>query len=183
MKIGPARFNTYFWLILGAAVLAWGCHTGSSQKKAPKSGYRILRLHLEVNPDGTDKSSTITVGRQSTFQVNVEKVPFLDEQHLVRASVVEDELGGFAIRVQFNRQGTWLLEQYTVSHKGKRIAVFSELDTLRWLAAPLITRSLADGVFTFTPDATREEVDNLVLGLNGTVKKLRNRTTLNDELR
>jgi len=182
MKIGPARFNTYFWLILGLALIC-GCQTGSSQKKAPKSGYRILRLHLEVNPDGSDRSSTVTVGRQSSFPVNVEKVPFIDEHHLVRASVVEDELGGFAIRCQFNRQGTWLLEQYTVSHKGKRIAVFSELDTLRWLAAPLITKSLNDGVFTFTPDATREEVDKLVLGLNGTVKKLRNRTTLNDELR
>jgi len=182
MKIGPAGFNTYFCLFLGLALIC-GCKTGSSEKKAPKSGYRILRLHLEVNPDGTDRTSTVTVGRQSPFPVNVEKMPFIDEHHLVRASVVEDELGGFAIRLQFNRQGTWLLEQYTVSHKGKRIAVFSELDTLRWLAAPVITKSLDNGVFTFSPDATREEADKLVLGLTATIKKLRNRTTLNDELR
>jgi preprotein translocase subunit SecD len=182
MKFRLVRFNTYFCLILGVA-LGGGCQTSSSEKKAPKTGYRILRLHLEVNADGSDRNSAVTVGRQSPFQVNVEKEPFLDEQHLVRASVVDDDFGGFSLRVQFNRQGTWLLEQCTVANKGRRIAVFSELDKMRWLGAPLITKRLGDGVFTFTPDASREDAEKLVLGLNGTVKKLRNRTTLNDELR
>jgi len=178
MKIRPGRFNTYLCLLFGIA-LGWGCQT-SHTPKAPKKGYRLLRLHLEVNPDGTGNNSTVTIGRQSTFPVNVNKLPFVDENNLVNARLLEDNFGGFALEIRLNRQGSWLLEQYTVANKGRRIAVFAELDGFRWLAAPRITKGISDGVFSFTPDATREETEKLVLGLNDTVKKLRSRTTLND---
>jgi hypothetical protein len=36
----------------------------------------------------------------------------------------------------------------------------------RWLAAPLISHRMADGVLAFTPDLSRPEADQLVLGLN-----------------
>ena len=36
----------------------------------------------------------------------------------------------------------------------------------RWIAALLITRRIADGLLTFTPDASREEADAMVLGWN-----------------
>ncbi len=179
MTIQLTRFNLFLGLLLAGA-LGWGCQTDPNQKKAPKTGYNLLRLHLEVNPDGTDKSSPVTVGQLSPFPVNVQKVAFVDETHLARASVVDDDLGGFKMRIQFNRQGSWLLEQYTLSSKGKRLAVFAQLDTVRWLAAPIITKSVSDGVLTFTPDATREEAEKLAVGLNKTVKKLRGHNTFNE---
>lgn len=181
MKIRLVRFNINLLLLLGLAGGGWGCsHTGSNEKKAPKKGFDVLSLHLEVNADGSDRNGVVMVGRQTPFPVNVNKAAFIDTTHLGKASLVDDEVGGFKLRIQLNRQGTWLLEQYTVENKGRRIAVFAELEDFHWIAAPLIAKSISDGVFTFTPDATREEAEKLVLGLNKAIKKLRSRNTFNE---
>ena len=45
MKIRLARFNTYL-LLLFLGILALGCQSGKAEKKAPKKGYSLLRLHL-----------------------------------------------------------------------------------------------------------------------------------------
>ena len=180
MKIRPAPFKIYLLVFLGLAWGGWGCQTDSSQKKAPKKGFSALSLHIEINADGTDKNSTVMVGRQTPFPVNVNKAAFLETSHLARASLVDDGMGGFVFRIQFNRQGTWLLEQYTVQNKGRHIAVFAQLEDFRWIAAPLITKRISDGVFIFTPDASREDAEKLVLGLNKMIKKLRSRNTFND---
>jgi preprotein translocase subunit SecD len=181
MKIRLARFNIYYsmLLLLGLALGGWGCQTDNGQQKAPKKGFSLLRLHLEVNADGTDKNGTVMVGRHAPFPVNVNKLAFVEPTHLARASLVEDE-GGFKLRILLNRQGAWLLEQYTVANKGRRIAVFAELDDFCWIAAPVISKRISDGVFTFTPDATREEAENLVLGLTKMIKKERSRNNLNE---
>ncbi len=179
MKFRLVRFNIYLCLVL---ILGWagaGCQSDPAEKKAPKKGYSAISLHLEVNPDGTDKNSTVMVGRQTPFPVNVIKTGFLETVHLGRASVVEDE-GGYKLRLQFYQKGVWLLEQYTVSNKGRRIAVYAELEDFRWLAAPVITQKISDGVLTFTPDASREEAENLALGLNKAIKKIRSQYNLND---
>ena len=42
----------------------------------------------------------------------------------------------------------------------------------RWLAWPLITHRVADGVLSFTADMSRAEADRLVLGLNNVAKKM-----------
>jgi hypothetical protein len=41
----------------------------------------------------------------------------------------------------------------------------------RWLAAPLISHRIANGVLAFTPDCSREEADQLVQGLNEASKE------------
>jgi preprotein translocase subunit SecD len=106
--------------------------------------------------------------------VNVDKTPFLNESNVSGAKVV-DVVGGFALRIQFDHAGTAMLEQYTVANRGRKIAVLSqfgeELKNLRWLAAPFISRRITDGVLLFTPDATREEAEEIALGLNNVVKK------------
>jgi preprotein translocase subunit SecD len=92
--------------------------------------------------------------------------------------VVDDPLGGFEFTIQFDRQGTRLLEQYSTASKGKRIAVFSYFGNpkepgkgeVRWLAAPVVRERITDGIFTFTPDASREEAERIARGLNNVAR-------------
>jgi hypothetical protein len=102
----------------------------------------------------------------------------LTEARVTEARVV-DGVGGFAIRLQFDRQGTWLLESNSTANRGRRFAIFCVFNDLqnpkvvvgRWLAAPMITR-ITNGVLQFTPDATLEEAHQIVRGLNNVAKKL-----------
>lgn len=156
------RFNIYLLPLLAAGLVA-GCK--SSSKDYSKRDEASLRLYLEVNSDGSDRNEPVLIGRERPFQLNVEKKTFLTEFNIERAAVV-DAVGGFSISVQYDKQGTWLLEQYTTAHKGKHIAIAAEFGQMRWLAAPVISRRIADGLLVFTPDATRAESDRLVSGLN-----------------
>ena len=171
MLIRLLRFNTYLLLgaILWIAGVGLGCKSGKDggkDKKAySKKDEASLRLHLEVNADGSDRNEPVAIGREQPFRVNVEKKAFLTEFQIEKASVV-DTIGGFSISVQFNKEGTWLLEQYTTASKGKRIAIAAEFGQMRWLAAPMITQRLGEGLLVFTPDATREECERIISGLN-----------------
>jgi len=170
MKIRPTCFNTYFWLGLLAA-LAWlpaGCQTGKSQKKPEAS----LRFHLEANLDGTDRSMPVAIGRSSPFAMAIETKAFLTEFSIDRASVV-DAPGGFVLSIQFDREGTWILEQYSVAHKGKRMAIAAEFGELRWIAAPIMRDRISNGLFVFTPDATREEAEKIVKGVNRVAEQVK----------
>jgi preprotein translocase subunit SecD len=167
MMIRILRFNSYLALAL-VLVLEAGCNSTKPSKLKEAS----LRLHLEVNPDGSDRNEAIPVGRQETFRVNVEKHAFLNEFNIERASVV-DTMGGYSISVQFNKEGTWLLEQYTTANRGKRMAIAAEFGEMRWLAAPVINQRIGNGLLIFTPDASREEAEKLVGGLNSFAEKVR----------
>jgi len=131
-----------------------------------------IRLHLEVNQDGTGGNGPVEVTR-SKFRVNVDKEPFLVEGDVARAAVIES-VGGFAIQINFNSEALFKLDMMTSSHKGKHIAILCQYPKgkttpksfSRWVAAPMITKRIANGIFIFTPDCTREEADRLVLGLN-----------------
>jgi len=156
-------FNSY--LVLGAVLLSClGC------KALKKKDATTLRLHQEVASDTSGRSSPVPIYRENPIFVNVEKDPFLTEGFVAKASVI-DALGGFQIMIQFDRRGTWLLEQYTTAHRGKRIAIFSHFGVERWLGAPLTNKRIADGVLVFTPDANREEAERIVLGLNNVAKE------------
>jgi preprotein translocase subunit SecD len=171
MKICWYRFNIYLSLALAAAAVC-GCRTASERKESRLLS--TLRLHLEAHRDTTGFNEAVPIYRDHPFKVNVEKIPFLNESNVAEAKVV-DVVGGYALRIQFKHGGTSLLEQYTASNLGKKIAVFSQFgDKLleaRWLAAPVISRRISDGVFIFTPDATREEAEQIALGLNNVVRK------------
>jgi preprotein translocase subunit SecD len=171
MKIRWHRFNIYLALALAAAALC-GCRTASERKD--RKLLSTLRLHLEASRDTTGFNEAVPIYREQPVMVNVEKIPFLNESNVSAANVV-DVVGGFALRIQFDHAGTALLEQYSASSPGKRIAVFSQfgvkLKDVRWLAAPVISRRITNGVFVFTPDATREEAEQIALGLNNVFKK------------
>ncbi len=167
MKFHSGGFNI-FSLLACLLALGTGCQTGPTDKKAS------LRLHLQVNPDESGRTVPVPVYRANPMFMVVEREPFLHEGQIVNAALI-DVLGGFEIQVQFDRKGTWILEQYTTGYKDRRIVVFSQFGEARWLGAPLITRRITDGVFTFTPDATREEAERIVRGLSLVAKAVRKR--------
>ena len=180
MKTWTRGFNSYFTaLAMGLALLLAGCASDSEKKKdkkdKPEKEATTLEMHLEVNPDGTDRCAEITVLRSNPITLTVYNSPFLTHADILRADLVE-ELGILGIRLQFTQpHGARLLENITGSYKGKRIAIRAEWGDTRWLAAPMINTRLFDGYFTFTPDATREEMERIVRGLNNVGKEVAKR--------
>lgn len=160
MKKPVLRFNTYLTLLL---LLAAACR--SPEKKEATQ----LRLFIEVTPDNTGRNRPVSIGRTDPFVINVEKEPFLNEGNVAEVWVV-DALGGFQIMLQFDRRGTWLLEQYSTAHKGRRVGILAQFGELRWLAAPILQQRISDGLLVFTPDATREEAERIVRGLKNVAK-------------
>jgi hypothetical protein len=179
MKIARSAFNLYF--LLGCLGLALsGCETTQSgspgQRKRGKEA-TTLRLHLEVSPDGSDKNGPVPIYRAAPEKVNVHREPFLDEGEILEAAVVPT-VGGWAITLKLTPHGTLVLDTVTSSSKGNRIAVFSMFGQARWLAAPRIVQRVSDGVFTFTPDASGEETERIVRGLNNVARVLHKKRIL-----
>lgn len=179
MKIRANRFNLYLIVLLGLVVIVAGCRSPQSKEKSKeKKLLSTLRLHRELPPDPLGRTEKAEVDRQSPVQFTVEKEPFLTEARVKQAKVIDVE-GGFALQIQFDRQGSWLLEQYT-AQPNKHILVLSQfcnpgedkINAGRWLAAPMFQTHITDGLFIFTPDATREEAQRIAIGLNNVAKKL-----------
>ena len=170
MITGRGRFNLYLLLALTAAV-ACGCATHKDSKKKLLATFRV---HLEAGPQDTDRSIQVPLYRAHPFQLLVQNEPFLTEAQVASAKVV-DALGGFDLQIQFDQQGTWLLQQYSANNRDKHFAMFSQFGQKgkdsRWLAAPAFSRMISDGLIQFTPDATREEADQIAAGLNNIAKK------------
>jgi preprotein translocase subunit SecD len=178
MSIRPARFNIIFPSAASLLLLVLlGCASTSNQDK-----FATLRLHLETNRDKTDKTQAVPIYRAQTFLVNVESSPFVTEANISEARIIES-MGGFAIELKFERRGRWLLENASTANRGKRCAIHASFKDpndkkhgiQRWLAAPVLAQPISNGVLTFTPDASREEAEQLVLGLNKLAKKLESR--------
>ena len=165
MKSRSCVFNGFLALI--ALALVSGC--GTTEERQRKKEISTIRIHVESDQQ-TDRSSAISVMRSSPILLNIEREAVLEENHVAAAMVVE-QLGGFAIEVKFNRQGSWILERTTVVNKGKHLAIFAHFGQSRWLAAPLITSKNQAGLLRFTPDCTREEAERFVRGLNNVVHK------------
>ena len=172
MKIRWNRFKTYLLVTL-ATVAVCGCQTVGRTKESKLLS--TLRLHLETGRNGPKPNQAVPIYRQKAIMVNVEQIPFLSEEQVSDAKVI-DEVGGFALRIQFDHHGAVLLEQATTGNRGAKVAIFSQfgekMKDYRWLAAPVITHRISDGVFVFTPDATREEAEEIAIGLNNVSKKV-----------
>lgn len=171
-------FHRLLYLILCLAVgVALGCKTSEESKR--KKQLSTLQLRQETNPDTMGRTESVAVYREHPVSFTVYKEPFLNEAN-VKAAKVVDTLGGFALRIEFDKEGSMLLEQYSSASLGRHILIFSQWDDTpdsklnkgRWLAAPRIQTHITDGVFIFTPDATREEAENIALGLNNVARRL-----------
>jgi|ERR1043166_34568 preprotein translocase subunit SecD len=175
MATGWKCFNLYL-VFAGALAACCGCHTKEGGRKSEY--YSTLRLHLEADRDPAMRNEVVAVCREHPISVNVQSAPLLTEGSVQGAKVVE-VLGGFALSIQFDHQGTLLLEQYTTLNRGRKLVVFAQfgekMKENRWLAAPVISRRITDGVLLFTPDATREEAEQIALGLNHVAKKVQSK--------
>ena len=169
MKVLVRRFNIYLALAVALALFC-GCKTEKTSSPAS-----VFRVHIEANPDSTGTSQTISVVRSDPVLVTIIQEPVLTEASIVAAKVL-DVSGGFAIEVRFDETATWILEQHSATNPGRHFVIFGQWgdkpDDGRWLAAPLITHRIANGVLVFTPDCSRDEADQLVLGLNNVAKKI-----------
>jgi preprotein translocase subunit SecD len=179
MKIWHTRFNIYLGLVLAAvAVCLLGVGCSSPEKKRSKA-LTALRVHPEGRGGGTNEFRQVEVLRSNPVKIWVRSMPSLTEEQVKEAKVLEVP-GGYAIEIQFDNSGSLLLEQLTSGmSKGKRLAFFVQFvkppsvepTESRWLAAPIIRFRITDGKISFTPDATEEEMRQIVLGLNNAAKK------------
>jgi hypothetical protein len=169
MKVCARRFNVYFALAAAVALLC-GCQTN---KHAEKTG--ALRVHIETSPGPEDTSQTVSVLRSDPVAVTIASEPILTEANIIAAKIIESP-GGFAIEVQFDESSALTLEQFTAANPGRHLVIYGQwgdkLANGRWLAAPIITHRISNGVLAFTPDASHDEADRLVLGLNSVAKEI-----------
>ncbi len=183
------RFNSYFlWVLLALAV---GCSSPggdktkssdskSTSKSKARKEYALFRLHLQVNADGTSFTMPVSVYRARPVTLVVNTTPVVSEVNIARAELVDD-LAGYSIMVMLDRQGALALENATTAFKDSRLVVFSQWggeknSEGRWLGAVYIDKRLSDGIFTFTPDASREEAERIVAGMNNVAERLRKNT-------
>ena len=173
MITGRGRFNLYLLLAL-VTIVAGGCRT---HKDNQNKVFASLRIHLEAGPQDTDREVQVPIYRAQPVQMLVQNEPFLTEAQVAWAKVV-DVLGGFDLQIQFDRQGIWLLQQYSANNRGRHFALYSEFSEKgkkakdgRWLAAPAFSTLISTGLIQFTPDTTREEADQIALGLNNIARK------------
>ena len=171
MNFSPGRFNLYL-LGLGVSVLlAAGCATHKKEEKQTAA----LRVHLQSS-ESISANETVSVLRSQPMLVPVITDPILTESHVASASLLETP-GGFAVEIQFTATGGLMLEQFTSANPGKHLAIYGQWTDLaadgRWLAAPVISHHIANGLLSFTPDASREEAELFVAGLNHIAKKIR----------
>lgn len=171
MKTWSRSFNIY--LLLVAFLFSFGCASEASKKKKELCTFRV---HLECNDDGTGRSGNVEVTSQK-IRINVEREPFLAEDDVASASLV-DSVGGFEVQVLLTQHGSLWLDMKTTSNKGRRMAILTQsqnkaITKSRWIAAPLIKHRISNGALIFTPDMTREEAEHFVNGLNNVAKKAR----------
>ena len=162
------RFNTYLsCLVVGSLFLA-GCTSGGKKEEIT-----TLRIHMETSDPQSEHVLTAPVYRASPKPINVNRSFFLNENDVAHASVQRSN-GAFAIKLELTRHGAIVLETESTANKGRRMAIFSQFGDVRWLAAPMIRQRLDGGVIVFTPDATEDESERIVRGLNTLSKKNNN---------
>lgn len=179
MKTCPLRFNLYL-----AAIAVLVIFFAGACPRAAASNPCIFRMHMETNPDPMGGAAVAPVFREKPVRITVEKEPFISEKHVALVEVITNQFE-YSIRVQFESFGKRLLQQYSTAHRGRRCAIFCAFGEkeikARWLAAPVMVRTLSDGCIAFTPDASLEECQELARCLNAVAKKADNAPAKGDK--
>jgi hypothetical protein len=168
------RFCTFnIYLALLSWLLLPGCQ--SPEERRARKTLATLRFHLSALPTQQELREPVQI---AGVTLHVEKAFFLDERSVDQAKVVDLDNGGFVIRIEFNDHGRFSLESVSGSNPGRQIAIFAQwgaekLNKGSWLAAPRIPRRISDGVLVFTPAVSRQDADELVLGLNNVAAEMK----------
>ena len=174
MNFYARGFNLYLLLPL-AVMLAAAAGCKSDKKDTGDKHLASLRIHVENRAQLPGEGKTISVIRSNPVLVTINTEPVLTENNILKATLLDSPVG-YAVQIQFDEMGTLQYEQYTAAYQGKHLVIFGqwseETTNSRWLAAPLITGRVRDGVLASTPDASHEEAKQLVLGLNNMAKKI-----------
>ncbi|HUL51449.1 MAG TPA: hypothetical protein VLU94_02570 [Candidatus Nitrosotalea sp.] len=188
MKFRATAFNTY--LILPALLLASGCKS-PEQKKHDKT-LATFRVFLEAPADSRPPPQSLqgVLGGNAVVEIAgasivVNNTPLLDESMVEKAMIMETQDGGFALQIILDSHGKLMLESVTTANPNRHLGILSRWGvdkqvTQRWLAAPMISAPISEGVLIFTPNTTREEADQIVLGLSNVVKKRKKESALFD---
>jgi preprotein translocase subunit SecD len=174
MGIRRGSINSFLALVLAAAA-GTGCElTSKAYPDSSKKEQSTIRFYLESNAYEGMGTHKVQVIRGTPVEITVEKETVLDERDVARARVISTPGSGYAIAIEFTTHGQLVLGMESANNKGRRLAIYSEWGEARWLAAPVIRRPIEDGVFAFSPDATREESERIVRGLNNVAVKFKN---------
>jgi preprotein translocase subunit SecD len=170
MKVYISRFNLFLALIILAAGLC-GCSTWFHKDKP----LAALRVHIELAPDTVagPETQAVTVLRADPVKVTIDKTPILTEANLVGARVINTPEAP-ALEMRFDENGTWILEQYSASNPGRHFVIFGQWGKKakdgRWIAAPIISQRINDGILSFTPDMSKAEAGQFIVGLSNSAK-------------
>jgi preprotein translocase subunit SecD len=173
MMTKASMIKHYLLAITLITALGSGCQSLGDKK--PGKNYSLIMLYLEQNNDGTKYSRKMAVYRADPVIFYVNSEPFLSTADLEKATLME-AIGGFALQLQFDRHGTAVLESFTTSNKGRRMAIFCQFTEPRVLAAPMITKRNATGIIRFTPDCSREEAERIINGLAAAIKEIKSKS-------
>lgn len=176
MKGYTLGFNLF--LALATVLLALcGCQSlekDIGMKKDEAKG--TMRVHIELPPENSGAikvSQTISLLRADPVQVTIDRDAILTEANLLAAKLISTPEAP-AVEVRFEDKGAWVLEQYSAANPGRHFVIFAQwgtnLESSRWIAAPLITHRIKDGILSFTPDMSKKEEDEFVKGLNNVIK-------------
>ena len=173
MKVYPLRFNLFLALSVLLAPLC-GCSV-FGHKNEPVASLRVCIEMQPNSPGPANPTQTVSVLRSNPVQVTIDKDPILTEANVIAAKVINTPESP-AIDIRFDDNGTWILEQYSASNPGRHLAIYAQwgkkkLKNNRWIAAPLITGRINNGILSFTPDMSLIEANDFVQGLNDVAKQ------------
>ncbi len=169
------RFNSYLLLLLPLAILglAGGCKTAEERRRGDL--HTSLWLHVE-SPSTLIETNHLAGANIAGIRFVFSRRPFLTEDYVQSAELIDTPQGGYAIEVGYDDHGRMALDAVSAEARGRHIVILAKFGPKkkpeqRWIAAPLVRRRITDGVFTFTPDATRQEAEDIVFGLKNVARK------------
>jgi hypothetical protein len=173
MMIRWKRFNIYLASLVAALLPA--CET-TGGKTAGKKGKEAstFRIYLETRRPIPEHTREVTVYRDHPEKVLIFTDPAIDERHLEKVEVIDvaGSKAGFVMVVRLSPEGRLLAQNISSSERGKRIVIESMFTELRYLGAPYLSKYIPDGILVFEPDATREESERIVRGINNLIKAI-----------
>jgi hypothetical protein len=168
------------WIALAATVLAvWTGCTSPENRNKNRAHYTELWLYEGLPGTNIDTNKAMAV-MVANVPLVVRKSPFLTEEHLEEADIVDSPGGGFSMQLRFDDHGRYELDAFTGRHRGRNLVIFARYGVRKtedkiplkeaWLGAPLINRQINDGVIIFTPSGNKEELYSILDGLRNAIK-------------